>query len=355
MDPKLQEYLQQRQSELAQAQQQAADSAPSPWLQALAGFGDAVAGRSPQGTAERFNAIRQQNAAAIMNPVLQKQAMDAAATKDYTLQQEAGQSAKASDPNSAQSQAFRNTVSQLYPQIAAAHGDNFGKLTSTDLDMILKPVQFDQKLKDDEAQRKENMDMKREAARAKVEEKAAAKTDKSDKDTGKLADSTQSLLEQLRGSPAAAQAEKDDYAAQKAQSLVNMYKDPNKLSNQQVQLLASEVSKIASGGVPTMHELEGLSPQTLTSKFAATMSKLTNNPTPANAGAFVKQYYDYTKALAKDSHKVIKDRYERILLPRKDRLGAHYQDLSDKYIGRFDAEPSEAEAAAPSDKPSWAK
>jgi hypothetical protein len=138
-----------------------------------------------------------------------------------------------------------------------------------------------------------------------------------------------------------AQAEKDIYASDKADSLANMYGDPNKLSKPQVQLLASEIGKIASGGVSSQHELESITPDSLSGRMSVIVSKLTNEPTPANAAAFVKQYQDYTKALRGDAQKVINDKYGRVIeTSKKDLSDDQYNDLKDNYLNRF--EPKQA-------------
>lgn len=170
--------------------------------------------------------------------------------------------------------------------------------------------------------------------------------------------STQQLLESARGNPAAAQAEKDIYAADKAKSLVNMYGDPNKLSMPQVHLLAAEIGKIAAGGATTQSELQAITPDTLKGRMSKYVSNLTNNPTPANAGAFVKQFQDYSEALTKDAQKVIQDKYGRIIESRKGQLGdTNYKALQDNYINRFknnQAPSGEGSAAAASPAPAQA-
>lgn len=154
-------------------------------------------------------------------------------------------------------------------------------------------------------------------------------------------------MEQLRGSPAVIQAEKDMYAADKADSLANMYGDPSKLSNSQVHLLASEVGKIAAGGVSSQAELNGITPDTLRGKLAGVTEKFTNSPSPANAQDFIKQYTDYTHALRKDAQKTVTDRYGRILNANKSQLGDdNVKALQDVYMNRFGA-PDAAPAAAP--------
>lgn len=163
------------------------------------------------------------------------------------------------------------------------------------------------------------------------------KTDKANLNQDKALQTTKQLLESARGNPAAAQAEKDLYSVQKANSLINLVDDPNKMSNQQVNLLVSEVSKIATGGVPTGHEQEALKPGTGAAKLAKLWSSLTNEPTGANAGAFIKEFQNYNNALAKDAKKVIQDKYGRVIESSKKQLGDdNYKALQSQYLHRFD-------------------
>lgn len=159
---------------------------------------------------------------------------------------------------------------------------------------------------------------------------------RNDKQIAEL-DKVGSRLEQMRGSPAAAQAEKDIYAAQKVNSLVNLYGDPNKLDPQQVQLVASEVAKIAQGGVPSIHELQGLNPNTIPKSLASLAQTFTNAPVKANQGAFLKAMKDYTDSLTKDAKEVINDRYGRILKPYESMYKDHpvYKGFQDQYLNRF--------------------
>lgn len=168
----------------------------------------------------------------------------------------------------------------------------------------------------------------------------------------KALDDAQRLLESARGNPAVAQAEKDLYAASKADSLANLYGDPNKLSSAQVTLFSQEIAKIAAGGVPTQHELEGIDQKTLMRMGSEKVSKFTNNPTPANAAAFVKQFQDYTRALKKDAQKTIEDKYGRIIEGKKGQLGAdNYKVLKEQYIDRFKAPADAPEATAQAQSP----
>lgn len=172
------------------------------------------------------------------------------------------------------------------------------------------------------------------------------------KDQDKALGTVQTLLETARGNPAVAQAERDLYAAQKADSLANLYGNPNNLSPQMVQLLSSEIGKIAQGGSPTMHELEGLNIKTAPGGLASIMQRFANKPTAANAGEFVKQYQDYARALTRDAEGVIREKYGRVLETNRKKLGEeNYQNLSTHYMNRFNkgeaAKPAASAAGAP--------
>lgn len=150
-------------------------------------------------------------------------------------------------------------------------------------------------------------------------------------------DKVNALLTSMRGDPSVQQAEKDLYASAKAKTLSTQYGDPNNLPPQMVNLLVNELGKIAQGGSPTMSELEGLRPGTLRGELASVYSKLTNNPTPANAGEFIKQYMDYANNISKDAQNQIVNRATRIIEPYKSHLQpADYQNLKDQYVNRFD-------------------
>jgi hypothetical protein len=154
---------------------------------------------------------------------------------------------------------------------------------------------------------------------------------------------TQSMLESARGNPAVAQAQKDIYAASKFESLANLNGDPNKLNPAQVQLAAMEVAKIASGGVPTAHELQGLTPSSIPGGLAAAAQKFVNHPVAANQGAFVNAMRDYTTALKRDAQEVVKEKYGRVIESRRVQLGdSNYQTLQKQYM-----EPFTQKSAAP--------
>ncbi len=145
---------------------------------------------------------------------------------------------------------------------------------------------------------------------------------------------TQQMLEQMRGNPAVQQAETMIANSQKLKELFKG--DLNKITPAQKNLGIMEISKMATGGIPTQHELDTLNKGGLPERFAGVWQQISNKPEPANAGEFIKTYLDYANGLEQGAQKTIKDRYGRILETRKGKLKSEdYKNLEDKYINRF--------------------
>jgi hypothetical protein len=146
---------------------------------------------------------------------------------------------------------------------------------------------------------------------------------------------TQQMLDQARGQKANQQAESDFYAGQKADKLANRT-DLNNMSPQMARLFAAEVGKMATGGTPTIYELQGLDADAFPSQFASVIQKFTNEPSSKNAGAFLKQYQDYAHDLSDTAKEQILDRYGRIINVNENRIGPeNTQLLKEQYLNRF--------------------
>ena len=334
-DPTVRQYLSDK---LAAAQDQANQN------QLITGLGRAGASLSA-GLAHSNQPVNQAPfdamAASDQAPVTNVLNAQKAQTQDIANQK----AISSADPDSAQSVAARSMIKKLYP--GKFSDDDLNGLSADEIgDSIMKPLELDEKIQahKDEVTSK-NADRAQGAA-----DRASAKRDK-DQDAA-LKD-VSALLESARGNPAAAQAERDIYASQKAKTLANMYGDPDKLSMPQVQLLASEIAKIAQGGAPSMHELDGLTPSTLMGKLSTVASSLINSPTAAHAADFVKQYQDYADGVTKDAQKVIEDKYGRVIETNRGRLGEdNYQRLQDNYVRRFQNSSEDSQPA--NDHPSRA-
>lgn len=107
--------------------------------------------------------------------------------------------------------------------------------------------------------------------------------------------------ESSRQRPDAVQALKDIQSADKINELAMQAPkgDLNNLNNNQLRMLATEVSKAAGGGAPTEGALEDLTPDTLVQKYGSMLQNLTGKSEPANAADFIRQYQDYANGMAK--------------------------------------------------------
>ena len=147
---------------------------------------------------------------------------------------------------------------------------------------------------------------------------------------------TKQMLESARGNPAAAQAEKDLYSVDKINSLYKLYPNIDKMPDAQVGLVAQEIAKVATGGVPPGHGIDAVKPNTPESRLQKFFGQLQNHPNGANLGAYLKELKKYGDTLHNDAQKVIQDKYGRVIESSKKQLGDdNYKMLQDQYLNRF--------------------
>lgn len=133
--------------------------------------------------------------------------------------------------------------------------------------------------------------------------KQIAGQDKKDQSADKNYTSLRKDLETFRGNQAAQQAATSVLSADKALAMVKN-RDPNTLTTQDLSLLAEEMGKIASGGVPSEHGVQALLPNNLSTKVAEMQNFLSSKPTDANAAAYIQhnlQYLNEMKNVAQNS------------------------------------------------------
>lgn len=181
----------------------------------------------------------------------------------------------------------------------------------------------------------ENRQAKKDIAEMVQGNKASAAEEKKGADKEKhqsqTLQQTQNFLESSRNLPDVRQALMDKYNINKAEAILKN-RDLNNLSGQEVGLLVSELSKVARGGVPTQEELHVLSPNTLTGYLSKQYSRLMNEPTPAHAGEFLKQYQRYMQELKSNAEDTISKKVKRVIETRKKDLGEdNYNVLQDQY------------------------
>lgn len=207
--------------------------------------------------------------------------------------------AELKDPSSPVSQAYRDLARQLTPQLAGS--PDFDNM-SADAIKNAQPMV-------DTAMR---MKMMQEQRQAMLDYKTSTQSDKAYSDMRKS-------METFRGNQAAQQASRDVLSADKALTMVQN-KDPNTLTVQDLRVLMGEISKIATGGVPTEHGTQDLMPNNLQMKYAEIENFLTSNPTNAEAGAYIQRNMKYLQDMRSVAHQTLSDYRSNIAKGFKNRV-----------------------------------
>lgn len=129
-----------------------------------------------------------------------------------------------------------------------------------------------------------------------------------------------------RGNQAAQQAATGVLNAKRALDVLNQYPDPNKMPPEMVKMFTSEIAKIATGGSPTEATMHEIQPGGGGMTAAQMVSKITNAPTPALQGAYIKQYSKYLNNIMNTSN---------------DALSAYKADIAKGYFDRVSPEQKE--------------
>jgi hypothetical protein len=275
---------------------------------------------------EYFKNLEQAAGAPVQN-VLQQQASQQTAIKGALEKQQLQKSMDMQDPNSTESTSFRKSIEATAPWLIKAYGPDWQNVTASDRDVIWDPIKL-----------KEQMDMRKEQAAANLQMKQLMFGKQSNDKQSAAQNQTLGMLESARGNPEVSGALRNKLLVKNAASLINQYPDPNNMSPQEVSLLVTEIGKIASGGVPAEKELQTIMPNTMRSNLASLTSKLTNAPTPANAGAFIKKYQSYLGELDKNSSDVINEKYNRVIEAQKGRTGNDFYNSAKQL---YNAKPIE--------------
>lgn len=138
---------------------------------------------------------------------------------------------------------------------------------------------------------------------------AALNVAKSQKEETKRSDDQRKAFTSLnkdivnfRGNTAAKVAAENQLRISQALSLAER---GDNLSPQELQLLASEIARVAQGGAPTISGIKEVTPVTLRTKLSKVSSFLMNRPSPAKANEFIKRNIQYLKEMQENSNNVI--------------------------------------------------
>lgn len=188
---------------------------------------------------------------------------------------------------------------------------------------------------------------------AKLAAAEATKGAKGDMAQKKAYDDLVYKAETGRGSKVVQQANQNILSTNNALSIINKAPngDYNQLSNNKVAMLSSEMAKIANGGVASEHTQNTIAAQTLASNWAGFIQKVSNKPTGAQLGEFIKDNKEYLDDLKQNSQNV-KNEYVRTLYEGKaPMLNADQRDAFKK-IKAFspafeDENPSSVSTSSP--------
>jgi hypothetical protein len=179
----------------------------------------------------------------------------------------------------------------------------------------------DQYIKAQEAQAKIADTSENRAAR--LQAASQNQQDRQDKQSADAYQKASHDLETFRGNQAAQQASVALTNAKNALSLA----DKGNLSPDQLHLFASEMGKLATGGVPGQTEVEALVPDTAKARLAKVTSFFSNNPTDADAQAFINNNRSYLNDMVSNYQSVLDKYRENTLSGYKKKLSA--DDLAD--------------------------
>lgn len=299
-----------------QAQQDSQDQKSGlGWTQFAAGLGDAIAGRSSAQTAQNFDNIRKGIDDRTVG-AFEKQ--KAAAVQDIGTKK----AFEGGDPNSEKSKVVQQTIQRLW-------GDKFtpeqvSKITADDADLVYKPMELKSKL-----------DQTKAAQEMAHEYRMARNQDRASKSQGDAYQKASHDVNTFRGNSAVQQAATALTNAQNALSLANK----GKLSPDQLHLFASEMGKLATGGVPGHSEIEALIPNTAKTQLAKVTQFFSNSPSDADAQAFINNNKQYLNELVHNYRGVVNSYRDNILNGYKKKLSP--EDMADLKSRNPYAEPAQ--------------
>lgn len=236
-------------------------------------------------------------------------------------QYQAKKEAEKDDPNSPLSKAFKQYAKQFGINVQGDFTASMGEK--------LMPFAFKAFEANEQRNAKhEDLGLKLAEMGQQKETAASVKAEKSQ------ADSYQKMrhdMETFRGNQAAQRASLDILSADKALQLIQG-KDPNSLTTQDLGLLASELGKIATGGVPTQHGTSVLMPNNLQTKYAELKNFLLSKPTDAQAGAYITKNMDYLNKMKDIAKNTIDDYRTNIAKGYKNKVKSEdYEEAQNDY------------------------
>lgn len=242
------------------------------------------------------------------------------------------------DPNSSASASMREFAKPMMAKLGIKLPDNVSFAQMEKISPLMVKM-FDAK---------EATDARRDLLKDRALDRAASRGQKTNEKEEKAYSELRTKAETFRGNPAAQQASRDTLSASKALALVKT-KDPNKLTTQDLNLLAGELAKIATGGVPTEHGIQALMPNNLNTKFAELQNFILSKPSDARAAEYIKRNMHYLDDMSKTAQKVLDSYHNNMYKGYKGRISSdHQKEFLSDYPGVGTLQNPTTETAPPS-------
>ncbi len=188
--------------------------------------------------------------------------------------------------DSPESQSYRAFLKATSPQLVKELGnDQFNNVTAADAEKVHRMVEL--------KQRYDALALQHEANNIAKQGKANEKTSN---DQAKAYSEAQQKIASFRGNAGLQQASKDVLNANKALALINQ---PGMKTTQDLRLLAEEMGKVASGGVPGEHGVEALMPSNLKTRYAGLINFIASKPTDTQANEYIQRNKAYLNEIGK--------------------------------------------------------
>lgn len=264
--------------------------------------------------------------------VINQQKMESAGLDEQIKRRQVALLQDKDDPGSEASGIYRKVLEDSFPDIF--ENVDTSKLSATQMETVFPPLksfaeaQIALQTRKDIAETK-RLDNQDKQAKRDTEKQNTAYSEMSVKSLGTRAPANVQL------------ALKNSLFIQNARGLLNQYPDLNKMPQEQVNTLTSELARIAGGGVATGHGMKALSSDTFNSQFNHLLSRASNKPTGAELGKFLKNNINYLDELDKVQNGVVNEFHKGMFNSYKDKLRPEQQErYMAEHPGAFAENPS---------------
>lgn len=251
-----------------------------------------------------------------------KQTLEQGALKGKILEGQAATEMSQSDPRSAVSDTLRQLIRKEAPGITVDDSMSYSDMAKLEPSLARMATQQASQLAHKDAQT-----VKQDAAK----DKAYINFNKD--------------IQSFRGNAGAQQASRDVLTAGKAVGLIDL---PGMKTTQDLRVIADEIAKLATGGVPGEKGTEALLPHTALSKFAELKNFVLSQPTDAQADEYLKRNRAMLKNLVGESRNTLRKYSETLAKGYKHSLKPEdYEEGLQTIKQNYGAEPASETKSGP--------